>query len=148
MYRRVNSDRFMVLTTLGIVIVMGIFTWVMYGMAKQVFTMTDVMVELNGSFQTMTADIHTMSVDMEGLTDDISEMNENLVVMTGHISEMDGSISGMTDDVALMAESMPSMTSAVMRMSASVDRMTQDISRATYAFTQPMSFMWGNAFPF
>jgi len=47
MYKRVSSDSFMVMTTAGIVIVMGIFTWVMYGMAQRVFIMVDVMVEMN-----------------------------------------------------------------------------------------------------
>ncbi len=110
MYRRVNSDRFMVLTTLGIVIVMGIFTWVMYGMAQQVFTMTDVMVELNGSFQTMTKDIHQMGSNMEIMTSNINDMNGNLVSMNGSMAAMNTNIDGMTSDISTMAESVPSMT--------------------------------------
>jgi len=43
MYRRVNSGRFIGLTTFLIVVVMAVFTWVMWGMAKQVFVLSDVM---------------------------------------------------------------------------------------------------------
>ena len=41
MYRRLSSDRFMVLTNLGIVTVMAIFTWVMYRVAQPVLTTFD-----------------------------------------------------------------------------------------------------------
>lgn len=141
MYRRVNSDRFMVLTTLGIVVVMAIFTWVMYGMAQQVFTITDVMVDLNKSFQVMTVDIHTMGQNIE-------EMSANVLSMSVDMNNMSSNISGITDDIETMADSVPAMTNAMLSMAAGVDRMVQDMARATYAFTQPMSYMWGNAFPF
>ncbi len=148
MYRRVSSDRFMVLTTLGIVVVMAIFTWVMYGMAQQVFTMTDVMIDLNESFQAMSADIHIMGGNIEGMAGTIDTMGANINGMSGDMSTMNENISGMTGDIKTMASSVPAMTDAVLSMAGSVDRMTQDISRATYAFTQPMSYMWGNVFPF
>jgi len=47
MYRRTNSSGFIAATTAGIVVVMCVFTWVMYSMAQRVFLMTDVMVEMN-----------------------------------------------------------------------------------------------------
>lgn len=148
MYRRVNSDRFMVLTTAGIGLVMGVFTWVMYGMAQQVFTMTDVMVELNGSFQTMTYDIHGMSTNIESMSGNINTMSRDISAMNNNITVMNSSVDSMQADIGTMADSIPTMTTAVINMSSSMDRMTNDIGRATYAFTQPMSYMWGNPFQF
>ena len=73
MYRRVNSGRFIGLTTFLIVVVMAIFTWVMYDMAKRVVVLADVMLEMNdsiksmdNSMKSMTAEIGTMAVSDEG----------------------------------------------------------------------------------
>jgi len=33
-------------------------------------------------------------------------------------------------------------------MAGNMNRMTYDIGHATYAMSNPMSYMWGNAFPF
>jgi small ligand-binding sensory domain FIST len=134
MYRRVNSGRFIVATTAGIVIVMALFTWVMYGMAQQVFVMTDIMGELNTS-------IKAMVVTQASMTEDIHAMNANFAAMNKTIADMNGNIAGMTGSVANMSES-------VYQMTVNVNRMTYDIGQATYAFSQPMSYMWGSPFPF
>ncbi len=134
MYRRVNSSRFIVLTTAGIVLVMMVFTWVMYGMAQQVFTLTDIMLEVNKSFKDMTTDIHAMG--------------ENIQSMDANIAGMSGDIDTMRGDITKMAATLPVMTDAVVGMSAGVNRMTYDIGRMSSAFSRPMSYMWGNAFPF
>ena len=155
MYRRVNSSRFIVLTTAGIVIVMMVFTWVMYGMAQKVFTLTDVMIEMNGNFAAMTRDIHEMSASVVVMGENVGKMDANMQGMsadmkaiTASIHKMNGSISGMETDISTMSAAMPAMTDAVVKMSASMSRMTYDIGRATYAFSQPMSYMWGNMSPF
>ena len=134
MYRRVNSGRFIGLTTLLIVIVMAVFTWVMYGMALQVFTMTDIMEDLNNSIKTMVGtqvsmanDMHNMSTNMEMMNANITDMNVNI----GTMNETVGTLSG-----------------AMNAMAGNMNRMTYDIGQASYAMSNPMSYMWGNAFPF
>jgi prophage DNA circulation protein len=134
MYRRVNSGRFIGLTTAGIVIVMAVFTWVMYGMAQQVYTMTDVMVELNQSFKAMVVTQTSMAADMHSI-------NANVAVMGDNIADMTGNIGNMTGTVALLNDAMRSMA-------GNLNRMTYDVGQATYAVTNPMSYMWGNPFPF
>ena len=137
MYRRVNSGRFIVLTTAGIVIIMAIFTWVMYGMAQQVFTMTDVMVELGQDFNHMVDVQDGMAKDMHSMSQNIALMNQNIAGMSNDITNMSGDITGMGDDISVMSGSIQSMN-------ANVGRMTYDISKATYAFSQPMSYIWGS----
>ena len=134
MYRRVNSGRFIVVTTAGIMVVMAIFTWVMYGMAQQVFTMTDVMVELNQSFKSMV-------VTQTSMANDIHAMSGDMRAMKGSINAMQGDIHAMTGGVASMADGMQ-------RMNMAVSKMTYDVGQATYAVSHPMSYMWGNPFPF
>lgn len=134
MYRRVNSGRFIGLTTFGIVIVMAVFTWVMYGMAQQVITMTGIIQELNDSFKamieiqrSMAMDIHTMSGDMSSMSRDISVMNQEISTMSGSVETMNG---------------------AMHSMAVNMNRMTYDVSQASHAMSNPMSYMWGNSFPF
>ena len=127
MYRRVNSGRFIVITTAGIVVIMAIFTWVMYGMAQQVFTMTDVMVQMGKDFSHLVVTQETMVFDMHDMGQNVGAMN--------------ATISGMAQDIS-------QMNGAVQRMNVSIGQMTHDISKATYAFSQPMSYMWGNPFGF
>lgn len=127
MYRRVNSGRFIVITTAGIVVIMAIFTWVMYGMAQQVFTMTDVMVQMGKDFSHLVVTQETMVFDMHDMGQNVGAMN--------------ATIGGMAQDIG-------QMNGAVQRMNVSIGQMTHDISKATYAFSQPMSYMWGNPFGF
>ena len=141
MYRKASSGRFIGLTTFLIVVVMAVFTWVMYGMAQQVFVMTDIMVDLSNSFkemvkiqQVMVADIHAMSID-------ISEMNQKIGSMTDSVGDMSGSMASMSTSVADMGDAMNNMA-------GSVGRMSYDVSKASYAMSNPMSFMWGNSSPF
>ncbi len=141
MYRRVNSGRFIGLTTFGIVIVMAVFTWVMYGMAQQVFTMTSIMVDLNDNFK-------SMLVIQERMAADIGAMNVNMTEMNGNISTMSGDITAMKTDVGAMSGSVWMMSDAMRAMSSNLSRMTYDVSQASYAMSNPMSYMWGNSFPF
>ncbi len=141
MYRRVNSGRFIGLTTFGIVIVMAVFTWVMYGMAQQVFTMTSIMVDLNDNFK-------SMLVIQERMAADIGAMNVNMTEMNGNISTMSADMTAMKGDVGTMSGSVWAMSDAMRGMAVNLNRMTYDVSQASYAMSNPMSYMWGNAFPF
>lgn len=141
MYRRVNSGRFIGLTTFLIVIVMAVFTWVMYGMAQQVFTMTDVIVELNESIKTMVGTQVSMAKDMHNMSLSMGTMNSNITEMNQHIGTMGQSVGSMS-------ETMVNLSGAMNNMAGNVNRMTYDIGQTTYAMSNPMSYMWGNAFPF
>ncbi len=127
MYRRVNSGRFIGLTTFLIVVVMAVFTWVMYGMAQQVFTMTDIMEDLNDSIKTMVGTQVSMAKDMHDMSTSMATMNTN---------------------IGTMNETMATLSGAMHNMAGNMGRMTYDIGQATYAMSNPMSYMWGNAFPF
>lgn len=127
MYRRVNSGRFIGLTTFLIVVVMAVFTWVMYGMAQQVFTMTDIMEDLNDSIKTMVGTQVSMAKDMHDMSTSMATMNTN---------------------IGTMNETMATLSGAMNNMAGNMGRMTYDIGQATYAMSNPMSYMWGNAFPF
>ncbi len=148
MYRRVNSGRFIGVTTGLIVIVMAVFTWVMYGMAQQVFTMTDVMVDLNRSFKAMVVTQESMARDMHEMSLSMVAMNENIGNMTTSVDKMTDSVSSMNSDIGQIAGSMAVMTGAMQSLTVNMNRMTMDVGRATYAFSNPMSYMWGNPFPF
>jgi methyl-accepting chemotaxis protein len=158
MYRRVNSGRSIAFATVGIVIVMAVFTWVMYGMAQRVFQMADVMVELNQSFKTMTKmtdDVHTIALTMQDMNQSITEMKTSLVDMRDSVGGMADNVGGMSRNIDHMNTTMVSMTDNIGNMSqtmqvmtVNMNRLTRDIGQASYAFSQPMSYMWGNPFPF
>jgi hypothetical protein len=140
-YRRVNSGGFIGAMTLGIVIVMAVFTWVMWGMARQVYVMTDVMVELNDSFKSMVVDMHGM--------------NDNMIAMRASMQSMDATIATLSTDIGAMSGNMQDMTGRITQMtgtmqamSANIARMTVDVGRASYAFSNPMSYMFGGGGPF
>lgn len=138
MYKRANSGIFIVLTTFGIVVVMAIFTWVMYGMAQQVYVMTDIMKDLSASMQTMVESQTRMSDDFAAVR----------VIM-------DEDMGAIAENLTLVREDMTSMTSYMQYMTNSVDLLSRDVnylnmsvSRASYAFSNPVSYMFGNGFPF
>ncbi len=141
MYRKASSGRFIGLSTFLIVIVMAVFTWVMYGMALQVFKMTDIMIELNDSIKTMVASTVSMSEDMHRINGNMSDMNVNMANMDGSIASMDTKMGNMSGSIATLSNDMHIM-------GASMNKMTYDVGQATYAFSNPMSYMWGNPFPF
>ena len=141
MYRKASSGRFIGLTTFLIVVVMAVFTWVMYGMALQVFKMTDIMIELNESIKTMVGSTVSMASDMH-------QMNTNMVDMNASIASMDVNMASMDSKIGTMSESMAVMSNDFHLMNASMNKMTYDVGQATYAFSNPMSYMWGNPFPF
>jgi len=156
MYRRVNSGGFIGAMTLGIVIVMAIFTWVMYGMARQVYILTDVMLELNESFKSMVVDMDDMSGNMLLMRDAIVHMDGTMTGLHAEMSSMNGNMTAMTtdmasmsDDMGRMTQTMGAMTNSMQAMTVSIGRMTSDVGRASHAFSNPMSYMFGGGpFPF
>lgn len=134
MYRRQTSGRFIVLTTAGIVVVMSIFTWVMYGMAQKVEIMTSTMLDMNHSVRTMTEIQQHMAADMSGMHRNLDTMNET--------------VASMNTSVSVMSQGVVRMSASVDNMTAVMSTLSRDMGRASHAFTQPMSYMWGNMFPF
>ncbi len=141
MYRRQTSGRFIVLTTAGIVVVMSIFTWVMYGMAQKVEIMTATMLQMNNSVIKMTEIQERMAADMSGMHDNLTTMNVTVGSMDTSVSRMDHNVTRLSASVGVMAVS-------VDNMAVIFSTLSRDMGRVSHAFTQPMSYMWGNMFPF
>ncbi len=146
---------FVVFTTALIVVVMAIFTWVMWGMAKRVFVLTDVMVEMNDSFKSIVTNMDTMATEMQNMSGDVDQMNGSMTSMNTNIGEMNVHIAGMSTDITQMSsdingmsEDMAYMSAGIYYIGSSVSRMTYDVGKASNAFTQPMSYMFGNILPF
>lgn len=149
MYRRVNSGGFIGAMTLGIVIVMAVFTWVMWGMARQVFVLTDVMVELNDSFKSIVVDMGGMNENMVAMRGAMDRMDATMATLSTDIGEMNASMEGITSDMGEMTAMMGGMTRSMQAMTVSMGQMTSDVGRASYAFSNPMSYMFGGGpFPF
>lgn len=149
MYRRVNSGGFIGAMTLGIVIVMAIFTWVMWGMANQVYVLTDVMLELNDSFKSMVVDMREMNGNVGEMRKSIDRMDATMAGLSGDVGEMNTNLATMAEDARRMDAAMAAMTNSIHVMSANMVTMTRDVGRASYAFSNPMSYMFGGSpFPF
>jgi len=149
MYRRVNSGGFIGAMTLGIVIVMAVFTWVMWGMARQVFVLTDVMVELNGSFKSMVVDMGGMNENMEAMRGTMERMDSSIATLSVDIGQMNANMGDISTDMGEMTAMMGAMTHSMQAMTVSIGQMTADVGRASYAFSNPMSYMFGGGpFPF
>jgi len=158
MYRRATSGGFIVVTTFLIVVVMALFTWVMYGMARQVYTMTDTMTEMNESLKGAVADAHVMAqymgtmtdsmvritMTMDTMTETIGSMDGAIGVMAGEIGTMDEAVGLMAGDIDRMEKGVTSMSGSIYGMNAAMNRMTMDVGRMGNAFSNPMSMM----FPF
>lgn len=100
MYRRVNNSRYVVFGISGIVIVMSIFTWLIYGIAK---------------------DIGDMAVNMQHISSDIHDMTESQIAMSNAVTNIDGQIQYMSHNVAIM-------TGNTSRMSYDVNRFASPMS--------------------
>ena len=145
MYKRASSGLFIALTTAGIVVVMAIFTWVMYGMAQQVYVMTDIMKDLNVAMQTMV-------VSQSEMAGDIHTMSKDFTIVSTAVDEDMGAMSGNLDQIrvemTIVTARMDTMTRTIGVMSKDMAMMNMNVSRASYAFANPVSYMFGNSFPF
>jgi len=138
MYRRVNSGIFIVMTTFGIVVVMAIFTWVMYGMAQQVNVMTDIMQDLSASMKTIVQSQETMAEDFAAVR---AIMDEDMGTIAGNLTEVRA-------EMASVSGNMQHMTNSVDLLARDVNFLNMNVSRASQAFASPVSYMFGNGFPF
>ncbi len=121
MYKRVNNSRYMVVGLSGIVVVMSIFTWLMYGIANHIDQMTQTIAQLGD-------DVHTMTEVQKVMVSDIGKMTEN-------VSNMQASVQNMSQNVALM-------TGSTANMNASMGRLTRDMGRTSHMFSSPMAYFW------
>jgi len=112
MYKRTNNN-LMVAGLAGIVIVMSIFTWVMYGVAQHIVKMTDLMDQ-------MSQDVHSMAMVQQQMTKDINAMAVNTASINKSVSVMTGSTVNMNSNMA---------------------RLSQDMGRSSYMFSSPMNYM-------
>jgi len=112
MYKRTNNN-LMVAGLAGIIIVMSVFTWVMYDVAQNIVRMTALM-------NNMSNDVHTMAVVQEGMTVDINDMARKMTTMN---------------------DSMAVMTGSTVNMNANMARMSYDVGRSSQAFSSPMGYM-------
>ena len=115
MYKRTNNT-LMVAGLAGIVVVMSVFTWVMYGVATQIVQMTTLM-------ERMSNDVHAMAV-----------VQENMSTMANSMVDMNKSVNRMQQDVSVM-------TGTSVNMNANMARMSQDVGRSSQMFSSPMSYM-------
>ncbi|MBT3239207.1 MAG: hypothetical protein HOL37_05690 [Rhodospirillaceae bacterium] len=92
MYKRVNNSRSMVVAIIGIVLVMSIFTWLMYGISQSIHTMTETMVRLGH-------DVNTMTQVQKVMVHDIGVMTKNTTSMQNSAQNMNASMSRMGYDV-------------------------------------------------
>lgn len=128
MYRRVNNSRYVVAGISGIVVVMSVFTYLMWGIANRIDTMTDTIVRLG-------TDIHTMTEVQKVMVQDVSAMSTNIATMQTSVHNMDGQLGSMAHNVAVM-------TGSTVNMNSSMARMSNDVGRTSNMFSSPMSYFW------
>ena len=121
MYKRVNNSRYMVVGISGIVLVMSISTWLMYGIANHIDQMTRTIGQLG-------EDVHTMT--------------EVQKVMVRDIGKMTGNVGNMQASVQNIAQNMEMMTNSTANMNASMVRLTHDMGRTSHMFSSPMAYFW------
>ena len=114
MYKRVNNSRSMVAAITGIVMVMSIFTWLMYGIANRIEEMAGTMIQIGHDMHTMT-EVQTVMVN-------------DIALMTTHVSNMSQNMALMTRNTA--------------NINANMARMGYDVGRTSRVFTSPMSNFW------
>ena len=114
MYRRVNNSGYVVAGISGIVMVMSIFTWLMYGIANRIDQMAMTMVELGKDVRTMTEVQKVMVKDIGIMTQSVHSVSQNMALITGNTS----------------------------RINASMSRMSYDVGRTSSMFSSPMSYFW------
>ena len=121
MYRKTSNSRYVVVGISGIVLVMSIFTWLMYGIADRINVMTETIVQLG-------ADVHAMTEIQYAMTRDISSM-------AGNIGHMQASVNSMSRNVELM-------TGTTMSMNQTMNRLGYDVNRSSTMFSSPMDYFW------
>lgn len=128
MYRRVNNSRYIVVGISGIVVVMSIFTYLMWGIANRIDTMTQTIVNMG-------TDIHTMTEVQKIMVQDIGAMSTN-------IATIQTSVQGMDAQLASVSRNMSIITGSTVGMNANMARMSNDVGRTSNMFSSPMNYFW------
>jgi len=98
----------------GIVLVMSIFTWLMYGIADRIDQMTTTMIQMGH-------DVHTMTEVQKVMVRDIGVMAKNT-------SNMQASVHNMSQNIAVMT--------------GNTARMSHDVGRTSRMMSSPMAYFW------
>ena len=128
MYRRVNNSRYIVAGISGIVIVMSVFTYLMWGIANRIDTMTETIVRMG-------TDVHTMAEVQKVMVQDIGAMSTNM-------ASIQSSVQGMDTQLMAVSRNMGIITGQTAGMNANMARMTHDVGRSSNMFSSPMSYFW------
>ncbi|MBF0248554.1 MAG: hypothetical protein HQL36_10865 [Alphaproteobacteria bacterium] len=123
-----SNSRYMVAGITGIVVGMSIFTWLMWGIANRIDTMTITIVNLGSDIRAMTEFQKTMGQD-------IGSMSQSISSIEGTVANMNGQIHAMSQNVALMTGSTANMT-------ANMARMSHDVGRSSQQVSSPMAYFW------
>ena len=128
MYRRVNNSRYVVAGISGIVVVMSIFTYLMWGIASQIGIMTQTIVVLG-------QDVHDMSQAQRIMVRDIGAMSTN-------IAAMQSSVQGMDTQLTAVSKNMAIITGSTVGMNSNMARMSRDVGRTSNLSSSPMNYFW------
>jgi len=107
---------------------MSVFTYLMWGIANRIDTMTDTIVRLG-------TDIHTMTEVQKVMVQDIGAMSTN-------IATMQRSVHGMDQQLTVMSRNVAVMTGTTVGMNTNMARMSQDVGRTSNMFSSPMNYFW------
>jgi len=111
----------MVAAICGIVIVMSIFTYLMWGIANRIDTMASTIVKMGD-------DMHAMTLAQGTMVKDIGTMSE-------HVVSMDRQLTAVSKNMAII-------TGSTTRINANMARMTHDVGRSSSMFSSPMAYFW------
>lgn len=128
MYRRVNNSRYIVAGISGIVVVMSIFTYLMWGIANRIDTMTETIVAMG-------KDVHVMSEAQKIMVQDIGALSAN-------VASMQASVQGMDTNLTAVSRNMAIITGSTANMNANMARMSYDVGRSSNMFSSPMAYFW------
>ncbi|MEG3618798.1 hypothetical protein V5T82_10055 [Magnetovibrio sp. PR-2] len=128
MYRRVNNSRYMVAGISGIVVVMSVFTYLMWGIANRIDQMTETIIGMGD-------DIHIMSEAQKVMVRDIGQMSKDM-------NSMQAAVQGMDQQMYVVSRNLAVMTGSTTHMNANMARMSQDVGRSSNMFSSPMAYFW------
>lgn len=112
----------------GIVVVMSIFTYLMWGIAHRIDIMAQTIV-------TMGQDVHVMSEAQKIMVKDIGAMSSN-------IASMQSSVQGMDTQLTAVSKNMAIITGSTVGMNTNMARMSHDVGRTSNMFSSPMNYFW------
>ncbi|MFC1673229.1 hypothetical protein ACFL12_03645 [Pseudomonadota bacterium] len=100
---------------------MSVFTWLMYGIADRINTMTETIVRLGD-------DVHTMTEVQMIMAQDIGAMSNGVTGLQVSVQNIDGQVQMMSRNMAVMT--------------GNTARMSYDVGRSANMFSSPMAYFW------